>query len=123
MDKPELDNNKKEKGRYGEEVAVRYLTEQGYEILKKNYRYGKGEIDIVAHKDEILVFVEVKYRSKEDDELPEDQVTPRKRAQVRHVAEGYLFEHDIHDTACRCDVVAITGKGDNVVLRHLKDAF
>jgi len=117
------DRDEKQKGKYGEDVAAGYLEDQGYEILERNYRYGKGEIDIVALDHDILVFVEVKYARDADDEFPEDRVTPRKRTQIRTIAEGYMDENDLHDTDCRCDVIAVMGKGTGVTLRHLKDAF
>ena len=53
----------KAKGAYGEDLACRELEKNGYVILERNYRYRNGEIDIIAEKDGIIIFVEVKFRT------------------------------------------------------------
>lgn len=111
------------KGSAAEKIAESFLRSQGIEILENNYRYGKGEIDIIARDGEVLVFVEVKSKRTDESGRPEDEVDTRKQTQIRHIAEGYLHEHSIRDTACRCDVVAIVGDEKEHIIRYYKDAF
>ena len=67
-----------ETGKFGEEYAIAYLEEQGYEIVEKNWRWQKAEIDIIALKNNTLAVVEVKTRSRLDFGLPQDFVTKKK---------------------------------------------
>ena len=67
-----------ELGKKGEELAVKYLQEDGYEILDRNWTFQKAEIDIIAQKDNYLAIVEVKTRSSLDFGDPQDFVKPKK---------------------------------------------
>ncbi|MGD0338357.1 MAG: YraN family protein [Bacteroidota bacterium] len=111
------------KGSIAEKIAESFLHTQGFEILEKNYRYDKGEIDIIARDGEVLVFIEVKSKLSDSGGRPEDEVHARKQSQIRRIAEGYLLEHGIRDVSCRCDVVAIVGDEKKHVIRYYKDAF
>jgi putative endonuclease len=114
----------RERGSRGEDQAVDFLLEKGYRVLQRNYRYGNGEIDIVAVDGITLVFVEVKLRSTDAFGDPEEAVTPRKQRQIRMAAEGYLTEHAIEDCECRCDVIAIRApRGGHASIRHIENAF
>jgi putative endonuclease len=111
------------RGTEGEDRAVAYLQERGYRILVRNYRFGRGEIDIVAQDRGTLVFVEVKARRSTAFGAPEEAVTPRKRRQLKKIAAGYLFERRIDGRDCRFDVIAVEYVGDGPVLRHIEHAF
>lgn len=115
--------SRKEKGDRGEELAAAFLLEQGFRIVQTHYRHGRGEIDIVAFDDDTLVFCEVKARSNEEFGDPEYAITRRKQAQIRKIAQGYLFEHEIKDQVCRFDVIAVRFQSGKPILRYLKDAF
>jgi len=115
--------NKRTQGTLGENLAVDYLQKKGYRILQQNFRYERGEIDIVADNHGVLVFVEVKARRSRLFGEPEEAVTPRKRNQLRKTADGYLLVHDIDDRECRFDVIAIEYEKNQPILRHLVDAF
>ncbi len=115
--------NKRKNGTIGENIAVEYLKEKGYHILQRNYRYDRGEIDIIAEDSNVLVFVEVKARRSKQYGEPEDAVTPQKRKKIRATADGYLFEHNIDDKICRFDVLAITYERNEVLIRHIIEAF
>ena len=116
--------NKKEAGSYGEQLAAEFITNLGYEIIIKNYLYRKGEIDIIAKNDGILVFIEVKYRKNLEFGRPELQITKSKQHQIKRVALGYLFEHDISDTQCRFDVIAILHLPEtDPEINHIINAF
>jgi putative endonuclease len=118
-----MDNNK-ETGGYGERLAAEFITNLGYEIILKNYVYGKGEVDIIANDNEILVFIEVKYRKNLEYGRPELQITKSKQHQIKRVALGYLFEHDIRDTQCRFDVIAILHLPEtDPEINHIINAF
>lgn len=110
-------------GAKGEATAVQYLQRHGYKILKQNYRYERGEIDIVAEDNNELVFVEVKARHSHAYGMPEESVTPKKQQQIRTVAEGYLAEHNSNERVCRFDVIAIDWRGRQTAIRHYRDAF
>lgn len=115
--------NRRKEGSFGEELAAEFLQKNGYLILERNYRFGRGEIDLIAKDGEELVFVEVKARRSISYGPPEDAITPAKERQILAVAEGYLYEKKIDIQPCRFDVIAIRyvkGKAD---IRHIKNAF
>jgi putative endonuclease len=115
--------NRRKQGAAGEDLAVRYLQKKGLKILQRNYRFERGEIDIVAEDGDELVFVEVKARRSNAFGAPEDAVTEEKQKQIYDVADGYLFEHDVDDRPCRFDVVAIEFRNGRTELRHIRNAF
>lgn len=111
-------------GAFGEEIAVRRLTQLGMRILETNYRYGKrGEIDIVAMDGDTLVFCEVKLRRNDAYGPPQVAITPDKQRKIRRLAQAYLFQHNIHQQACRFDVVAISMVGPTTTIDYIRDAF
>jgi putative endonuclease len=115
--------NRRRDGTHGEDLAARYLVSIGYTIIERNYRFERGEIDLVARDADELVFVEVKARRSDAFGSPEDAVTPQKEEQIKRVAEGYLFERGIENQPCRFDVVAITMNRGNTEIRLLRNAF
>ncbi len=115
---------KKEFGDRGEDIAVDYLKNKQYEIIKRNYRFGHGEIDIVAKDNDVLVFVEVKTRKNLEFGPPELAVTKNKQRQIRRISEAYLVEKKIIDIDCRIDVVAILIKKNlPPEINHIENAF
>ncbi|OGU59673.1 MAG: YraN family protein [Ignavibacteria bacterium RBG_13_36_8] len=119
-----MSKDKKQLGNLGEELAVKYLTKKGYEILERNYRYERGEIDIIAKDKDILVFIEVKTRENLEYGYPEESVTKGKQKQIRKVAEAYLWEKDIKGQECRIDVIAILLQDQGKpVIKHIENAF
>ena len=81
-----MGNNKK-LGTEGERMAEQYLVGKGYKILERNYRAGRSEIDLIATKEDVLVFVEVKTRSRLDFGMPEDWVDEKKAEMITDGAE------------------------------------
>lgn len=115
--------NTRRTGDRGEEIALKYLTGQGYELVERNYRTRYGEIDLVLRQKNTLVFVEVKLRTGTGYGDPLESVTPRKQDQVRAVAEQYLDEVEPQFTDLRFDVVGIiVGNGKSTV-SHVENAF
>lgn len=115
--------NKRQRGIAGEELAVDFLLKKGYRILERNYRFERGEIDIIAEDNNTLVFVEVKTRRSKEFGEPEDAVTPGKQKQIKQTAEGYIFQYQIDDRSCRFDIVAIDIGMKEPSIRHIEDAF
>lgn len=111
------------KGKIGEDVAVNYLKQNGYEILEQNYFYNHGEIDIVAKDGNVLVFVEVKSRRSTRFGEPEESVTPKKQELLRRTAEGYVSEKNIGEMDCRFDVVSVIMKDGKAECKILKGCF
>lgn len=116
--------NKKDFGKEGEDIAAKFLVENGFEILERNYHYGHGEIDIVAKDNGVLVFVEVKTRKNLEFGEPEYAITKRKIQQVKKMAELYLFDKKIEEVDCRFDVVSVLMENpSNPQITHYKNAF
>lgn len=119
-----MEQNKRNTGSYGEELASKFLKDLGYEIIERNYFYGHGEIDIIAKEKSELVFVEVKYRTNLEFGPPELSISKGKQKLIRRTAEAYLFEKGIKDQSCRIDLVAILHlKDEKPVINHITNAF
>jgi putative endonuclease len=106
-------------GQKAEEKAALYLKDKGYEILERNYRYRRSEIDIIARKENLIVFVEVKFRSGNSYGDPEISVNEKKGSQVLIGAENYLFEKDWNGEV-RFDIISILSDRS---IEHFEDAF
>jgi putative endonuclease len=124
MTNTEQHTNKRSTGNYGEQLAEEFLKNLGYEIIKKNFHYGHGEIDLVAMDKDVLVFVEVKYRKNLDFGEPEYAVNKNKQSQIKKIAEAYLAINKIEDKDCRMDVIAILQlSGEKPQINHYINAF
>jgi len=113
-------------GKYGENIAARYLEEQGYMILERNYRFERYEIDLACYDPtgEEIVFVEVKTRSGELFGDPAEAVTPEKQARIARVAEIFLHEKQLLNAPARFDVISIIlQKNRPPQIEHIKHAF
>lgn len=111
-----------ETGRKGEELAAKHLQEKGYEIIERNYRWKRYEIDLIVKKEPFLVFVEVKTKTNISFGNPEDDVTDKKAAQVTAAAEEYVYETG-WKKEIRFDIVAVVIRGENVEIEHILDGF
>ena len=114
--------NNTDKGRYGEDLAAKFLQNSGYRILAKNWRYGHKEIDIIAKDVETIVIVEVKLRSNDFFGYPEQAVNRRKQKLLIEAADAYLEKNNLNNEV-RYDVVAIIFEKNKKRLLHIKDAF
>lgn len=94
-------------GQRGEDYAAHQLHQRGYTLRHRNWRAAGGELDIVAERDEVLVFVEVRTRRGDRYGTPEESITPRKRAKLIATAQAYLQALGQPDRAWRIDVAAI----------------
>jgi putative endonuclease len=114
-----------ETGKHGEDVAAQFLVEKGYEIIERNYRAGKAEIDLIAKKGIFLVFVEVKSLTNLSFGMPEDAVTKRKAKLVMGAAETYIYKVN-WQKEIRFDIIAIVfdkTSGQTLEIEHFEDAF
>ncbi len=111
-------------GDAAEEQACRHLDRSEFTIVERNFRTRGGEIDIVARKGDLLVFVEVRSREAPDFGTPEESVTPAKRRRIVAAARRYLSNVPASSwREARFDVIAIEGSGAAAVLRHYPAAF
>ena len=106
-----------EVGAWGEAIAARHLVEHGYTVRDRNWRAGHGELDVVAERASIIVFVEVRTRRSDLFGIPEETLTPRKRAKLIETAQAYLAAHDLDDVQWQIDVIAIDLDARNAVRR------
>ena len=111
-------------GVQGEEVAEKYLHQQGYQIVERNFHSQQGEVDIIARDGNFLVFVEVKSYSFRSLVSPVASVRRNKRDSIIHAARSYLYRKNIHHINCRFDVISIYRRRDGSQAVELyKDAF
>ena len=114
----------KQLGIFGEEHAALYLEDLGYRILTRNYRSRYGEIDIIAEKDETLVFIEVKARRSYLYGEPKDSIHIRKQKKMIQTATIYLQENGWEDYSCRFDVIEVTFLPNGSIRPyHIENAF
>jgi len=112
-----------ELGRRGENLAKTHLENAGYEILDENWTHGKAEVDLIAYKDKVIIFAEVKTRTGNSFGEPEDFVDARKQKLLVSAADEYIYLMD-HQGDVRFDIISILfDKQANYTLKHIEDAF
>lgn len=109
-------------GKLGEDKAAAFLQDKGYEILVRNYRFRHSEIDIIAKKNKILAFIEVKTRTNVSFGMPEEFVDATKRRLIMKAAEQYIFDTDWHGDI-RFDVISVIITQHTAWIEHIEDAF
>lgn len=107
-------------GLQGEEKALQFLQAQGFTVIERNFAKRGGEIDIIACKDNLLIFVEVKTRSTTYFNTSE-VITPSKQKKIIYTAKSFLAESRYIDKACRFDVILI--EGNSLQVTHIPHAF
>ena len=111
-----------ELGKLGEDLAVELLIDKGYDILERNFKYGKAEIDIIASKSDMLIVVEVKTRNSSVFGDPQSFVSKKKIGLLVQAANEYLLQNSI-DLEVRFDIVAVLKNNREQHLEHLENAF
>ncbi len=110
-------------GRKGESLAKAHLESTGYEILDENWTHGKLEVDLIAYKDRVIIFTEVKTRTGNSFGEPEDFVDARKQRLLADAADEYIYLMD-HQGEVRFDIISVLfDRQDNYVINHIEDAF
>ena len=114
---------RKRVGRIGEEEAAKFLKNKGFQILERNFRAVRGEIDIIARDKKTLVFIEVKTGVTPGFGEPEERVNQKKQRQIGKVAMRYLQRYGMYDIDCRFDVVSVVFLKGEWKINHIEDAF
>ncbi len=115
--------DREELGKFGENVTAYYLEKKGYKILRRNFRVKGGEIDIIAEKDGIIAFVEVKTRMPDPLVNGLEAVTKAKMKMMIRTSEAYSYKFP-HDLQPRFDVVWLTVSGRKVIgFQYIENAF
>jgi putative endonuclease len=109
-------------GNRGEDLAVEYLSQKGYEILHRNWRYSRAEVDIIARIGNDWVFVEVKTRETDYFGYPEEAVTKAKQKQLQKAADAFVDANPI-EGEIRFDIVAVILNETKQEIHHIEDAF
>ena len=115
--------NRRRLGSKFEQIASDYLIKNKYEIVRRNYRSGRIEIDIICTIGEELVFVEVKGVRSDAFGDPVYRVDRRKQASIIKAAEGFIQESTRGYTSYRFDVIVVDARGDPPELNHIINAF
>jgi putative endonuclease len=110
-------------GQKGEAMAKAHLEATGYEIMDENWVFGKAEIDLIAYKNKIIIFTEVKTRTGNGFGEPEDFVDARKQRLLVEAADEYIYLMN-HEGEVRFDIISILfDRNNNHILKHIEDAF
>ncbi|NPA07978.1 MAG: YraN family protein [Chlorobi bacterium] len=110
-------------GKKAEELAAEYLQKSGYKILVRNFRYQKAELDLVAEKDSLIVVVEVKARSTDVFNLPQEAVNKRKIKLIVSAANYFMEEYNKNQEV-RFDIISVLpDENKNLIIEHITDAF
>jgi len=115
-----------ELGQRAEALAVNYLEKNGYQIIARNFRKGRAEVDIIAKNKRFLLFIEVKYRKKKDYGNPEDTLSAAQASRIHRVATLYQEEEPhgaLGSYLLRFDIISISGSLESPEILHLQDAF
>lgn len=113
-------------GRYGENIAAKYLASNGYKIIDCNYNCKLGEIDIIAKTKKTILFIEVKTRKNNTFGMPSQAVNYYKQRKISKIALWYLKEKDLFkkDLNVRFDVIEIWEEDFTFKdINHIKNAF
>jgi putative endonuclease len=114
----------KQTGNDGEQAATHYLTKQGYDVLATNWHCSRGELDIIARQDEVLVFIEVKTRRGNQPDAAFAGVSAAKCQRLIASAYIYLQQNGLDDVQWRIDIIAVAlPRTGNPVIAHVEDAL
>jgi len=114
--------DKIKKGKEGETLAADFLREKGFEIVARNYRHKKSEIDLIVRKSNWLIFVEVKMRSSDAFGYPEEFVDYKKAQNIIDGAVEYTQQQSWHGNV-RYDIISIRDQQGKNEIVHFEDAF
>lgn len=110
-------------GDWGEEKAVEYLSEKGYQIIQRNFRCKAGEIDIVTIHKNTLVFIEVKTRNNMHYGLPCEAITPTKMRHLKKAIAYYTAIYKMEDWDLQLDVLELLMVEGHCYVHHLEDVY
>jgi putative endonuclease len=106
-------------GKLGQQIAIKFLKSKNYKILAQNIYFREGEIDILAEKDNVLSFIEVKTRTSLKFGYPEEGVTDRKREHLESAIDCYVAENNINQE-CVLEIISVRldSKNKKAYVKH-----
>jgi putative endonuclease len=110
-------------GRRAETLAADYLRSQGWRILDRNWRFHHKELDLVAERDGVIAFVEVKARGVDGWGHPLEAITAAKRRELARAARGWIARHGRRGLAYRFDAVVVIADRNRTTVDHFEDAW
>ncbi|VYT74454.1 YraN family protein [Clostridium tertium] len=115
----------KDIGNYGEDLALKYLQKNDYEIISRNFRNRYGEIDLICKSNDLLVFIEVKSRFSYQYGNPLEAVTYFKQKQILKLCKFYIMKNKLYNFNCRFDVIEVYFNNNHNLysINHIIDAF
>ena len=118
-----MEKNKYEKGMHGQQAAEKFLQSNGYQIRNRNYRIKSGEIDLIAQKENTIVFIEVKYRSGLSYGYPREAVGWAKQQKIVRTALHYISTRGLDNQDFRFDVIEVLEQSGHMMINHIENAF
>jgi putative endonuclease len=116
-------NRNTQVGKYGEDRACEFLERLGYKVIDRNWRCSAGEIDVIAHDENCLVFAEVKTRTRVGFGHPFEAITSAKMRTMRQLVGEWCKAHQVSSAQVRLDAVSVLLTGGKVHIEHLKQVF
>jgi putative endonuclease len=116
---------RKQVGDRGESVACAFLVREGYVILTRNWRISLGEIDIIAQKENLVIFVEVKTNTREYNSAfaPEVRADHRKLQKIYHCALAFLQQSRLQHLSWRIDIISVILQHEKAKITHFKNVL
>lgn len=108
-------------GNLGESLAANFLSEKGYHILKRNFRAGHGEIDIIARDEDTIVFVEVKTRTNDLFGTPQESVGIRKLQEIMKTSQFFMLQYPGYTERIDVISIALPHAGQELRIEHFEN--
>jgi len=113
-----------QRGRWAEQTALEYLLTKKLKLLDKNFRSTIGEIELIMQDKNIILFIEVRYRSSNHFHTALESINRKKCERIIATSHQYLSEHrSASQLDCRFDVVALSGPQETPMIEWIKNAF
>ena len=116
-------DTKHKKGMLGQKEAELFLIKNGYKIIKQNFRIKIGEIDIIAQKENYIIFIEVKFRTNLTHGLPREAVGYLKQKKIHRTALYYISTNRLDSFDFRFDVIEVLEQNGRLYINHIQNAF
>lgn len=110
-------------GQKGEDITEKYLLENNYEIIERNFSCRQGEIDVIAKDKDEIVFIEVKTRTNKNYGEPVEAITYYKRKHIIKTIKYYLYINKLENAFVRIDAIEIYIQKNKTIINHIKNIF
>lgn len=116
---------KKRIGLIGEKLAEKYIRDKGYRILERNYRTRLGELDLIAYRENIIIFIEVKTRTSNSFGTPSQSINRKKQKTIKNLSQQYILGKKLNKGpfVYRFDVIEVFLLGKKYKINHIEAAF